>query len=233
MTELAGTRVLVTGGSRGIGLATVRVLLARGAQVATCARDAARLDAALAALAPASPSAGEVFGLAADVSQPEQVEYFVRSALERFGAIDALVNNAGVVWAGAYAEQPFASLARIIDVNLKGTMYATRAVLPHMLARGRGTLVNIASGAGLSGFADVVAYSASKFGVVGFTEALNDEVRGRGIRVYGLCPGRVATDMQVQYSGARVGIAPEQVAQRIAALIGGRTRTPAGRCMTL
>lgn len=84
-----------------------------------------------------------------------------------------------------------------------------------MLKEGRGLIINVSSGAGLTGFPQIVTYSATKFAVVGFTEALALELHGTGVQVYGLCPGRVATDMQVQYSGARVGMPPERVAEAI------------------
>jgi 3-oxoacyl-[acyl-carrier protein] reductase len=111
-------------------------------------------------------------------------------------------------------------------------MLVTRATLPIMLEHG-GVIVNVASGAGLSGFPDLVSYCASKFGVVGFTESLHREVGSAGVRVYGLCPGKVATDMQVLYSGARVGMAPEKVAERILRLAGAHPGARPGRCEVL
>jgi 3-oxoacyl-[acyl-carrier protein] reductase len=116
---------------------------------------------------------------------------------------------------------------------VKGVLYTTRAVLPHMLEHGSGVIINISSGAGLSGFAGITTYSASKFAVVGFTEALDHEVRDRGIKVYGLCPGRVATDMQQAYAGKKIGMPPEQVAKRIVELAGTRPRARTGTCVTL
>jgi 3-oxoacyl-[acyl-carrier protein] reductase len=131
------------------------------------------------------------------------------------GPADVLVNNAGISYVGPFAKEPAESISAVVDVNLKGVMYMTRAVLPAMLARREGVIVNVSSGAGLSGFPDIVSYCATKFGVVGFSEALDEEVRGSGVCVYALCPGAVATDMQVQYSGAKVGMAPEKVARRM------------------
>ncbi|WP_333840894.1 SDR family oxidoreductase [Pelomicrobium sp.] len=215
-----GKSVIVTGGSRGIGLATARAFLAAGARVALCARDPARLKNAEGELA-----GGErLLARVADVSDPAQVRAFVQEASHAFGALDVLVNNAGVLSVGPFAREPFERMGAVIDVNLKGVMYVTRALLPAMLERGEGVIVNVSSGAGLTGFAQIVSYCASKFGVVGFSAALDEEVRSAGVRVYALCPGRVATDMQIQYSGARVGMPAERVARRILALAASKPR---------
>lgn len=219
----------MTGGSRGIGYATARALLEAQARVALCARDRGRLDHALAALRPL----GEVLGLVADVRAPAQCRDLVDKTARALGSIDGLVNNAGVTWVGPFAAQDHADIDTVIDVNLEGLMHMTRAVLPGMLGRGAGTIVNVASGAGLSGFPRLVGYSAAKFGVVGFTEALDQEVGAQGVRVYAVCPGKVATDMQVLYSGARVGMAPERVAAAIVSLLGPRPPVRTGRCLTL
>jgi 3-oxoacyl-[acyl-carrier protein] reductase len=224
---LQGKSVVISGGSRGIGFSTAQAFLGAGALVAICARDAARLRDAEARL-----SAGErLLARVGDVTDRAQVQAFVDEAAAAFGPVDVLVNNAGVLHVGPFAEEPVESISTVIDVNLKGVMYMTRAVLPSMIARGKGVIVNVSSGAGLSGFPEIVSYCASKFGVVGFTQALDEEVRSLGLRVYALCPGRVATEMQAQYSGAKVGMTPEKVAHRILELA---TATPSllpGRCV--
>lgn len=134
---------------------------------------------------------------------------------------------------GQFTEQPLASIEEIIDVNVKGLLYTTHAVLPVMLAQQNGVIVNVSSGAGLHGFAGLAAYCASKFAVVGFTESLAAEVRCRGISVFGICPGRVATDMQVEVSGQRAGIAPDRVAEKILELTKRGSLHGAGRCLTI
>lgn len=206
-----GKTVIVTGGSRGIGFATARAFVAAGARVAICARDPARLQEARARI----NAAEGIVACAVDVSDPRQVEAFIDEATAALGPVDVLVNNAGIAYVGPFVKQSAESIGAVVDVNLKGVMYMTRGVLPAMIARRGGTIVNVSSGAGLSGFRDIVSYCAAKFGVVGFSQALDEEARGAGVRIYALCPGAVATDMQVQYSGAKVGMAPEKVAQRI------------------
>lgn len=228
MNALRGQTVLVTGASRGIGHATARAFLQEGARVALCARDPQRLRDAEQALA----EEGEVAGFAADVRDPAQLGEAFDAAAARLGPVEVLVNNAGALWVGAFAEQPLESITQMLDVNVKGVLHATRLVLPAMLERGAGVIVNVASGAGLSGIPELVTYSASKFAVVGFTETLQAELGERGLRVHAVCPGKVATDMQVLYSGRKVGIAPEHVAERIVALAAGRGGRP-GRCVTV
>jgi 3-oxoacyl-[acyl-carrier protein] reductase len=226
MSELTGRTVLITGGSRGIGYATAAAFLAHGARVAISARDGTRLAAAAQAL-------GAPFAQAADVRDWRAVEALVRAVEARLGPVEVLVNNAGVVWVGEFAAQEPAAIDALLDVNVKGVLYATRALLPGMLARGRGTIVNVASGVGLHGFPQLASYCASKFAVVGFTESLAAELEGSGVRVFGVCPGRVATDMQVQYSGAKVGLAPERVAERIVQLAGDSPGARPGQCVAM
>lgn len=226
---LADQTVFITGGSRGIGYATARAFLARGARVAICGRDAARLAAAQRQLA----QEGEVLAVAADVRDASGLAHGIDAVGAQLGAIDVLVNNAGVLWTGQFAEEDFASMAAVIDTNLKGVLHATRAVLPRMLARERGVIINVASGAGLSGFAGLATYCASKFAVVGFTESLDLEVRDRGIRVYAICPGSVHTDMLRQYSADARGMSPEVVAGRIVTVAQPHAREPTGTCITV
>lgn len=227
--EWQAKTIVITGGSRGIGFAAARAFLEGGGRVAICARDSARLERAERELG----TTGPVLTAAADVRDPKQVTGFIERVEDAMGPIDVLVNNAGILYAGPFAQEPYESIGDVIDVNLKGLMYMTRAVLPSMIARGGGVIINVSSGAGLSGFADIVSYCASKFGVVGFTESLDQEVSSLDVRVYGLCPGRVATDMQVQYSGERIGLAPERVAERIIELARPESRVRTGTCVTI
>jgi 3-oxoacyl-[acyl-carrier protein] reductase len=226
MSDLADKVVLVTGGARGIGLATVQAFLEQGARVAFCARHEAHVQRALHHF-----GTDRTFGGTADIADADQVRHFVHAAAKALGSIDVLVNNAGILRAGPFAEETYHGMARLIDVNLKGLAFVTRAVLPGMLERGTGTIINIASGVGLYAAGELAIYSATKFGVVGFTQALDQEVGDAGIKVYAVCPGRVATDMQVQYSGERIGIAPEEVAARIVQLAGPHPKAKSGSCV--
>lgn len=225
--ELHGKIVIVTGGSRGIGFATAQAFLGAGARVAICARDPACLKEAESRLG----GGQRLLARAADVSDAAQVWAFVDEVVRVLGPVEVLVNNAGIASVGPFAKQPAESISAVVDVNLKGVMYVTRAVLPVMIARREGAIVNISSGAGLSGFPDIVSYCATKFGVVGFSEALDQEVLGSGVRVHALCPGAVATDMQVQYSGAKVGMPPEKVARRILELAVNQRGVRQRRCV--
>ncbi|MCK7583400.1 MAG: SDR family oxidoreductase [Chromatiales bacterium] len=219
--------VLITGASRGIGLATARLLLAEGAKIALCARDPARLAAVCEQLA----GIGEVWALPADLRDPHAVHGLVEGAARHYGRIDVLVNNAGRAWSGEFARQPPASIDEIIDVNVKGLLHVTQAVLPHLQRARAGLIVNIASGAGRTGFGGLSVYSASKFAVVGFTEALAQEVEAHGIRVYAVCPGAVATDMLEEVTGSRAGMPPDKVARAVLSLAGPRPPVANGECL--
>lgn len=225
----SGRVVLVTGGSRGIGFATARAFVQQGARVAICGRDATRLAAAEKTLG----IAGTGFAGLTDIGDRTQAGDLVDSARRQLGEIDVLVNNAGRLWSGPFAEQPPETIDALLDCNVKGVMVMTRLVLPGMLARGSGVIINVASGAGLTGFAGLAAYCASKFAVVGFTAALAEELQGSGVRAYAVCPGSVDTDMQREYSGRRLGMAPERVAEKILALAGPRPPVRPGRCLEI
>ncbi|MGH8471469.1 MAG: SDR family oxidoreductase [Gammaproteobacteria bacterium] len=227
--DRAAQVVIVTGGSRGIGLATARAFLEQGARIGICGFDRERLLEARKAL----EGLGEAETVVADVRFIGQIQAFVERVIVRFGPVDVLVNNAGRASVGRFAEEEPGSIDAVIDVNVKGVLYATRVVLPHMLRQGRGVIINVSSGAGLTGFPEIVTYCASKFAVVGFTEALAQELRGTGVQVYGLCPGRVATDMQQQYSGRKIGMPPERVAEAILQLAGRCPPVASGCCMPL
>ncbi|ADE16440.1 short-chain dehydrogenase/reductase SDR [Nitrosococcus halophilus Nc 4] len=221
--------VLITGGSRGIGLVTAQAFLEKGARVAICSLSPERLSKAEQQLR----QQGEIMAIPADVRDFHQLQQFVNQAQAQFGRIDILVNNAGVAWSGDFVEETIESIDKTVEVNLKGVLYATHAVLPLMVRQKRGTIINVSSGAGLSGFAGLVSYCASKFGVVGFTESLAQEVGPQGIRVFGICPGRVATDMQEAVSGQKIGLPPEKVGQKIVQLAGRHPPISTGKCLVI
>jgi NADP-dependent 3-hydroxy acid dehydrogenase YdfG len=182
MTRLEGKVAVVTGASRGIGAAVARSLAEHGVRLGLASRsgDDLGLDGAV-----ARPC---------DVRDAAQVDALVAATVERFGKLDILVANAGVGSYGPFLGLPAEELEEIIDVNVKGTLYAVRAALPHLLETGEGDIITLASEAGRRGFPHETVYCASKFAQVGFTRALDGELRERGVRCTNVCPGGVATD---------------------------------------
>ncbi|SFD76626.1 3-oxoacyl-[acyl-carrier protein] reductase [Thiohalospira halophila DSM 15071] len=223
--DLTGRTLYITGGGRGIGLATARLALEAGARVAIATATA---DSATRAAAELGAGSDRLFAAAADVRDYAALAAWLRQAEERIGPPDALVNSAGTVAVGPFAEQAPADYQAVVDINVTGLMHGCHAALPALRERG-GTIINISSGAGFHGIPEAAAYSASKFAVNGFTQALHLE-EGPRVRVFALCPGRVATDMQEAFSGRRQGIAPEQVARRILALAGPEPDGTPGEC---
>ncbi|MGE5231916.1 MAG: SDR family oxidoreductase [Deltaproteobacteria bacterium] len=190
---MASTRTaLVTGATEGIGRATAFALGRAGWQVGVCARTAARLDALLAELAAAGiPAAGR----AGDVGDERDAPAIVHHVADALGAVDALVNNAGVLIAKPFEELTPADWDRTMATNLRSLFLMTREVLPDMRRRRRGAVVNVASLAGRNGFVGGTAYAASKHAVLGFSKSLMLEVRRDNVRVVAICPGSVGTAM--------------------------------------
>ena len=184
---------IVTGGSQGIGYATVGALAARGMRVAAVARDRARLDAALGALG--APLRGRVAAVAADVSREGDVTAAVAQVVERFGRIDVLVNSAGVSMNARrrLVDTTTAEWERLVTTNLTGTYLMCRAVLPHLAAAGGGYILNVLSTAAFRADAGTSLYAASKFGARALTESLIEEYRHSGIRITSVSPGPVDT----------------------------------------
>ncbi len=183
---------IVTGGSRGIGLSIARAIVLAGGRVMIAGRDKAAVDRAVKSFG--GEAADRIAGMVVDVRKRVEVEALVAATMKRFGGIDTLINNAGV---GAFAD--VASMSdedwhRMIDTNLTGVFYCTRAAIPFLRQAGGGWIINIASLAGRNYFAKAAAYCASKAGLVAFTEALMLEVRADNIRVSCVMPGSVATE---------------------------------------
>jgi 3-oxoacyl-[acyl-carrier protein] reductase len=182
MTSLAGKAALITGASRGVGAAVARSLAAAGARVGLASRtvDDLGLDGAL--------------SVPCDVADMASVQQAVDAVVGEFGRLDIVVANAGIASYGDFLDIPLDEVDAMIDVNLKGTLYTARATLPHLVAAGGGDFLSVASVAGLRAFHRESVYNASKFGMVGFTRALDHEMREHNVRCSCICPGGIRTD---------------------------------------
>jgi NAD(P)-dependent dehydrogenase (short-subunit alcohol dehydrogenase family) len=169
----------ITGASRGVGAAVARALHGDGMKVALASRSGDDLGVGL--------------GLECDVSSPDSVAAAVDATLAEFGRLDVVVANAGVGAYGPFLEMDPGDVEAMIDVNLKGTLYTARFTLPHLI-ESKGDFVSLASVAGLRAFPGEAVYNASKFGMLGFTRALDHELREVGVRVTNIAPGGIATD---------------------------------------
>jgi len=186
-STLTGQHAVVTGGGSGIGAAVAQALLRAGARVTLMGRNAERLDAQREKCL----ALGDVARISVDVTQEDSVE----SAFREAGAVDILINNAGQAQAAPFTHTDLALWQRMLDVNLTGVFLGTRAVLPGMLERGHGRIVNVASTAGQIGYAYVAAYCAAKHGVIGLTRSLALEVATKGVTVNAVCPGYTETEL--------------------------------------
>jgi NADP-dependent 3-hydroxy acid dehydrogenase YdfG len=215
---LAGNVVLVTGAGRGLGKELALAFAQAGANIVA----SARTDGEIAATAEEIEALGRrALTIVADVTQEDQVRTMVDQALYEFGQVDILINNAGMAVYGPFVEQKAADWRAMIETNLMGTLHCTHAMLPSMLARGEGLIINIASVAGIHGLPNEAVYCASKHGVKGFTDALAVELKEQGIRVCGIYPGGMNTpfwDVQT-YGGDRSRIMdPAKVAEMVVAV---------------
>jgi NAD(P)-dependent dehydrogenase (short-subunit alcohol dehydrogenase family) len=202
MRGLQGKRVLISGGSSGIGLATARRFLEEGSRVFLTGLDKREVDGALAGLS----RAGEVSGLACDVSLEGDVARMVAAARRALGGVDVLINNAGTA-----RRDPFLAIApgvwdRIVAVNLRGMFLVAQAVSRHMVERGTGgVIVNMSSTNGLAGEEDYAHYNAAKGGVLLLTKTMAVELGSHGIRVNALCPGYIRTPLNEAISASAGG----------------------------
>lgn len=188
--RLKGKTALITGAASGIGLATARLFVAEGAQVVIADLDPARIEAACAQCA---GGPGEVLGLRVDVTNRASVDAMVTTAIEGFGRIDCLVNNAGITQDARLVKMTEAQFDNVLSVNLKGVFQCTQAVVPTMTAQGSGVILIASSVVGLYGNFGQTNYAATKAGVIGFTKTWARELGPKGIRTVAVCPGFIAT----------------------------------------
>ncbi|HEY0170105.1 MAG TPA: SDR family NAD(P)-dependent oxidoreductase [Pyrinomonadaceae bacterium] len=188
--DFAGKTVLITGGSRGLGLVLARGFAAEGARVAVCARDPKELERARTDL---SSRGADAFAFPCDVTERAQVRELVEVVTRHFGRIDVLVNNAGVIQVGPVEEMTLEDYEQAMAVHFWGPLYATLAVLPQMRARGEGRVVNISSIGGKIGVPHLVPYSASKFALAGLSDGLRAELAKDGVVVTTVFPGLMRT----------------------------------------
>lgn len=188
--SLLGKTVLITGGSRGLGLALAREVVAQGARVAICGRDAESLERARASL---EQLGAEIVAVPSDVTDRASVETLLQEVHRRLGPVDVLINNAGVIEVGPAETMSLADYEEAMATNFWGMLYPTLGVLPEMRERGAGRIVNITSIGGKLGIPHLLPYSASKFAALGFSQGLRAEVAMEGIRVVTVVPGLMRT----------------------------------------
>jgi len=218
---------LVTGGTRGIGRAIARMLLKEGAAVAICGQRQETVDRAVGELA--AETSGKVKGKAADVRNHEQVADLFRFVDAELGALDVLVNNAGIGIFRHVRELSLDEWKATLETNLYGAFYCSREALFRFGTMNSGYIVNIGSMAGANAFAGGAAYNASKFGLTGFTEAMMQDVRSENVRVSYIMPGSVATEFGGHPDGADWKIWPEDVAEIVQMLLKTEPRTLVSR----
>jgi len=214
---LAGKVALVTGASRGIGFAIARRLGRMGARVAICGRDQAKLDQSATSL---RGEGIETLAVPADVARADQISSLVQKTQQELGAIDILVNNAGTGVFGPFHEFSEADWNTVMDTNLKSVFLVCRAVAPEMIRRQTGHIINISSLAGKNTFANGAIYCASKWGLMGLSGSMAEDLRAYGIRVSAICPGSVATEFPGQggKSPSKI-LQPDDIAHAVAALV--------------
>lgn len=208
---------LVTGASRGIGLAIAKALAKMGASVALCARNAEKVQGVAAEL---ERSGYKALAVSADISRSDDISALVQKTQQFLGPIEILVNNAGIGYFGPTQEASEQIWDSVLDTNLKSVFLLSKAVAPEMIRLGRGHIINIASLAGRSAFAGGGIYCASKWGLLGLTQCLAEDLRPYGIRVSAVCPGSVNTEFS-PHAGKDPSkmLQPEDVAHAVETIV--------------
>ncbi|MBU3012605.1 3-ketoacyl-ACP reductase [Polaribacter vadi] len=194
MSTLKSKKAIITGGSRGLGKATAIAFAKEGIDVAITGRTESVLKETVTEL--------ETYGVKAtyavfDVGNYEEVKTNIKKVIDTLGGVDILVNNAGIAAIGSFMDMEVDVWSKIIQTNVMGMYYVTKEVLPHLIEKNEGDIINVSSTAGLNGNANISAYSASKFAVIGLSESLMKEVRKHNIRVNTLTPSTIESDLTI------------------------------------
>ena len=219
MRDLTGQVVAITGASAGIGAASARALVAKGAKVVLGARRIERLEQMVEHLG------GAAVAVEMDVRKPEDAQRLVKAAIDTFGKLDALVANAGIGAYGGIMDLSDEKLAEMMDINVAGTVWPIRAAVPHFLEQGEGDVVIVSSVAGLRGAGDEAVYAATKFAQVGLAGGLDRELRAKNIRVSTICPGGTATEFAMGWGrtpdmeGLDAMMRPENLADAVVTVL--------------
>lgn len=218
MQSLEGKTFAITGASRGIGAALALSLASEGCKLGLGGRDEAALEEVVQGVV---DGGGKAVAVACDVRRYEDCERLISETTDRFGELDGFIANAGIGAYGELLDLPLDQTTAILDTNVQGTVYSVRAALPALLDNGGGDLLIVASVAGLQGLPNESVYCASKHAQVGFAEALDHELRGKGVRVTAICPGGVSTEFAFGAGRSpdmpelKDMMSPEQVAEAI------------------
>ncbi len=214
MSNLNNKKAIITGGGRGLGKATALAFAKEGIDIGITGRNEAVLKATVAEI--------EALGVKAtyavfDVGNYEAVKPGIKTLINTLGGVDILVNNAGICYVGSFIDMPVEEWSAMIQTNVMGMYYVTKEVLPHLIDKNEGDIINISSTAGLNGNPNISGYCASKFAVIGMSEALMKEVRKYNIRVNTLTPSTIETDMTLglgmMEKGSENILQPEDFAQ--------------------